>query len=361
MPKSEKYKKRADGRYCAAVNTGKKNDKTGQPIRITIYAESSKELEKLVAAKRYELDHGMASKDTPVRFGDYAKKWLSVACDTKGIRTKEMYANIIKNHIEYLEMIKLKDITRSDVQMQINKKSEHTRICEILRMTIKQILDSAIDDGLLYKNVCSKISLPKRIVSEKRALTEIEKKRIKKCDFTIKEKAYVSLLYGCGLRPGEAKALTKGDIDIKNGTININKACTFDGNKAVIKETKTASGERTIQAPNSTIKALEEYIDILDGLMLFTDMDGQPMTRSGYKNFWNQIVKKICPNGNLEKLTSYTFRHNYCTELYYSNISMKEAQRLMGHSDYKMIMNVYSHLDEKKEKTSVKINKRLSL
>ena len=78
-----------------------------------------------------------------------------------------MYANIIKkNHIEYLEMIKLKDITRSDVQMQINK-SEHTRICEILRMTIKQILDSAIDDGLLYKNVCSKISLPKRIVSER--------------------------------------------------------------------------------------------------------------------------------------------------------------------------------------------------
>lgn len=56
-------------------------------------------------------------------------------------------------------------------------------------------------------------------------------------------------------------------------------------------------------------------------------------------------------------LTQYISRHNYCTELYYSGISLKEAQRLMGHSDYSMIMKVYSHLDEIKENTQDKLRK----
>lgn len=67
-------------------------------------------------------------------------------------------------------------------------------------------------------------------------------------------------------------------------------------------------------------------------------------------------IKEVLIDG----LTPYVFRHNYCTELYYSDISLKEAQRLMGHSDYNMIMKVYSHLDEKKENTKNKLE-RLSL
>ena len=51
----------------------------------------------------------------------------------------------------------------------------------------------------------------------------------------------------------------------------------------------------------------------------------------------------------------YVFRHNYCTELYYSGVSLKQAQEYIGHSDYTMIMNVYSRLDEEKEKAKEKV------
>lgn len=60
-------------------------------------------------------------------------------------------------------------------------------------------------------------------------------------------------------------------------------------------------------------------------------------------------------------LTAHMFRHNYCTMLYYSGISLKKAVELMGHSDLKMIMEVYAHLDEKKEAVQEKLDKAISL
>lgn len=65
-----------------------------------------------------------------------------------------------------------------------------------------------------------------------------------------------------------------------------------------------------------------------------------------------------CP---ITGLTAHIFRHNYCTMLYYSGISQKKAVDLMGHSDLKMIMEVYAHLDEQKEAVQEKLDKAISL
>lgn len=350
-----KYKQRADGRYAAQINTGRVND-NGRPIKITLYASSSKELEKLVAEKKYELAHGMLSRDTGVTFGNYARKWVTIAKANKMPSTRAMYNNTIKNHIEYLDNIKLKDITRSDIQKQINNKSDQPRTCKILRDTIKQVLDCAIDDGLIYKNVCTKIELPSHKSKEKRALYEFEKKAIRKADFTLRERAHVYLLYGCGLRPEELRALTRMDFDFTTNEVNINKVVTFDGNNPYPWDaTKTYSGTRKVPMPEATVKAVKDYLEILDGLLLFADENQKYKTKAAYTADWDRIVKKISGSNNIDKLTSYIFRHNYCTELYYSGISMKECQRLMGHADYSMIMKVYSHLDEKREDTANKI------
>lgn len=68
-------------------------------------------------------------------------------------------------------------------------------------------------------------------------------------------------------------------------------------------------------------------------------------------------------SGNLHitDLTPHLFRHNYCTMLYYSGISQKKAVELMGHSDINMIMNVYAHLDEQKEKVQTKLDNAINL
>ena len=87
---------------------------------------------------------------------------------------------------------------------------------------------------------------------------------------------------------------------------------------------------------------------------------------------WERIIKKMndAVTTDREKLigselitglTAHIFRHNYCTMLYYSGISQKKAVELMGHSDIKMIMEVYAHLDEEKESVQEKLDRAIAL
>lgn len=54
-------------------------------------------------------------------------------------------------------------------------------------------------------------------------------------------------------------------------------------------------------------------------------------------------------------LTPYIFRHNYSTMLYYLKVDVKEAARIMGHSNIKVTLEIYTHLDSLKSTTQEKI------
>lgn len=358
MPRKQpdKYKPRKDGRYGTKVSTGKVLA-NGSLERIPVYASSSKELETKVANMKRDMELGIYANDGGITFGTYAKKWVKVSKDSKEGRTREMYNNIIKNHIDLLEKIRIKDITRTDIQEQINARKDKPRICEQMKLTFRQILEDAADDGLVYRNACRKIELPKRTKSDKRALTKEEKTAIKKAGFTPLEKAYVYILFGCGCRPGEINALSVGDIDIKGSQIRFNKAIAFENDKPYLKSTKTEAGIRTVPMPPITLKALKEYLPSVKGIYLFTDKDGNFLTHSADGCRWNAMHKKIkaampekkITDMSISKLTRYTFRHNFATECYY-NVSMKKAIEYMGHEDAQMIMEVYAHMDAQKEK-----------
>ncbi len=359
---AEKYKMRKDGRYSARVRTGLYTD-DGKPVTKDIYAKTSKELEKMVAEINYEIDHGIYANDKNLTFGEYAQKWLKVAKDSKEINTKAMYDKIIRLHIDLLEHKKLSAITKSDIQLQINQRKDKPRTCEQMHITIHQVLEQAVDDGLINKNPCRNIDLPKYKPEEKRALTKAEKTAVAKANLTDLEKAYIYLLYGCGLRPEELFALERKDIDYINKEVSINKALTFDKNYPVLKCEKSDAGKRTIQAPDFVIEALKDYTKSNICPILFHNENGEYMTRSAYYNIFTRIVRRMKEAVVVEKsdqksfdgLCMYIFRHNYCTELYYAGVSLKKAQQLMGHSDYTMIMKIYAHLDEEKEKTTSKI------
>ena len=285
-----------------------------------------------------------------------------------------MYINVINSHIKpEIGHLPLNKIVRSDIQKLINDRQEHPRTCEIIRLTLVQIFNSAIDDKLLHENIAKKVTLPKRHKSEKRALTELEKEAIKKADFTMQEKAFVLLLFYFGLRRGECLALTKADIDLKKKTLTVNKTVVFDKNTPIVKEgAKSDAGNRTLPIPESAELFLREFLHSVNSFYLFKGKSTETLSKTQYVKMWERIIKKMnaAVTSDKEKeigsepitgLTAHIFRHNYCTMLYYSDISQKKAVELMGHSDLKMIMEVYAHLDEKKEAVQAKINKAIAL
>jgi integrase len=80
---------------------------------------------------------------------------------------------------------------------------------------------------------------------------------------------------------------------------------------------------------------------------------------------WNKIYDKINEvlggNANFKAtdITPYVFRHEYATVLYYSEVDVKDAARLMGHKDTRLILDVYAELDEGRSNSTEKIAKFL--
>lgn len=287
-----------------------------------------------------------------------------------------MYRNVIERHLSFLEGVRLTDIRNSHFQLAINNALDKPRTCQQIYITFRQIVKMAVADNYIGAGmcamICQDISLPKLAKKEKRPLTAVERDAIGKADFTDRERAFVYLIYSCGLRRGEALALSIFDFHLGDGqaTVSITKSLIFDGNAPEIKDMpKTENGFRTLPIPGSTAGFLKGYIAGLPGSLLFTCRDGSLITHSSYVKMWASIERKMnrAAGGTdafpaITGLTAHIFRHNYCTNLCYKvpEISIKKIAQLMGDSE-KMVLDVYNHIMEEKEDPAAVVDSILAI
>lgn len=351
-----KYKKRADGRYCANVQIGYDGG-TGKRKYKTIYAKTIAELEQKKAEILIQREQGTVIDNKSVTVSEWSLKWLETYKSNKAYTTYALYQSILKNHIvPEIGHIKLKDLKQLDAQRLINSRADKKRLCEQIKLTLNQIINTAIDNNLLNKNVCKNIELPNNQKVEKRSLTKEEIQQIKNADLSIKERAFITVLLCAGLRRGEALALNKDDIDTKNQIININKAVYHDNKGAAhLKEPKTKTSARKVIISFYANEILKNYLETLDGEYLFTLATKKDtlMRRKSFTRFFDTIKDKV----NIKDLTSHMLRHTYATNLYYAGVDIKQAQQLLGHSNVKITLDIYTHLQTNEQDIIDKLNK----
>lgn len=356
-----KYTQQKDGRWQARVWDGTYNA-NGTKHRITLRSnKSSRDLELKVRDLQNKVEAGEVVVDRNVEFISYCQKWRTVYKGIRAKNTQAMYDYVIKNHFRQLEGRRLMDIRKIDFQNLINDAADTPRTCEQIILTFRQVIKSAVADQLLpanaYLTICEGVTAPKYKAEEKRCLTPEEKEALKTADFTPMDQAYVYILYGCGLRRGEALALTIFDIDFKTSEISVNKALAFDGNTPYIKDTKSLNGRRKVFMPDFLKLYLKDYIRGLSHERLFAKQNGDMVTRSAYVRMWQRITSKMnqAAGGSehvkvIYGLTAHIFRHNYCTSLCYQvpDISLQRIAYLMG-DELDTIIKVYSHLSDEKK------------
>jgi len=206
-----------------------------------------------------------------------------------------MYENAVKTHIvPAVGVIKLRDLKACRVQKTINALADKgsTRTLEIIKTTLGQILEQAIKNDYIYKNVCKDIELPKIHMPQKRALTADEKRLIETADLDIKCRAFLYFLLYTGVRRGEALALTKKDIDMKARKMYIDKSLIFKNNKPEIKPSpKSDAGFRTIPIPDVFIRVLESYLPtVTDSIYVFPSAASKVMSEAAFRRFWGKIT-----------------------------------------------------------------------
>ncbi|PLS04602.1 tyrosine-type recombinase/integrase [Bacillus halotolerans] len=305
----------------------------------------------------------------------YLKDWL--AQYKQGNVRKNTYIlherNVNTKILPYFKEIKLKDIKPLRYQKFINYLADQgysKRTIEIIHGTMFNALATAVKPlKKIEENPCEGVTIPRAKSKKKEKLEYIKSDDISLFLKFARQDNYLYYIFfktllETGMRKGEAVALQRKDIDLKNNFININKSLDFQVKEGeeIFGETKTYESERRIKISNSLAKELTTHMNYLNDNrivfnkiyeheldLVFCRQDGKPLPKSTLFNALNRILKKA----GLEKMPIHGLRHTHAVLLLESGASMKFVQERLGHKNITITSDVYSHISEKLENTSV--------
>ncbi len=344
---------------------------TGKKARTSVSGRTKKELKNNIKLAKYEFQANgeTLSKKVQVKtFKDLTDMWLVNYKMTLKPQSYNGTVSMLNKHIlPYFGKMKLDKITSSDVQTFINDLSKKTINYVNARSIISRILQHGVLLQLIQHNPARDIVLPRKQKEDTDKVKFIDKDDLKKfLDYIEKDKLrnyktnfnYVlyKLLLATGLRIGEACAVEWSDIDLINGTINIDK--TYSKSIRRLSTTKSKSGTRLISIDQATVNMLKLYQ--VRQRQLFHEVGGVPEvvfstpTRKYFHTFVRQnALDKTCKEAGISRFTFHAFRHTHASLLLNAGISYKELQYRLGHSNIAMTLDVYSHLSKDKEKEAV--------
>lgn len=340
---------------------------------IYIYSNDRDDLRNKFIELQYNSLNGTID-DKSVLLKPFAEKWIELNSTNVEYRTKKEFEDLVRLYINpNLGTKKIADLKSFDVKELMEKmKSTPTSAKKTLQL-LKRILNEAIDNDIIVKNVANNIKSPKIIKKEKLPLSIDEDKQLISSDS--KYAPFFILMRFTGMRKEEIIPLSINDIDLKNKTISINKAVTFINGNPTIKTTKNNKTRLVPILDNiyDMVRNLyENAIKSKRKLLFVKETDNQMLTESAVRRHLESFLYSINKNYEKEqkelnkdfklttenkiKFTCHQLRHSYCTMLYYSGIKIKEAQNLMGHSSADMVYNIYTHLDSERENTAETLN-----
>lgn len=287
---------------------------------------------------------------------DYALKWLELNSAGKEARTVEEYKSIINNHIiPSLGYKKIKDIKKYDIEQLIVDMQNIPTTANKTLGYIKRILNDAIDNDIIIKNVANNVKPLKVVKNERKPLTIEEDKIL--INSKHKYAPFFILMRYTGMRKEEIIPLTVNDINLKNKTISINKAVMLLHNQPVIKTTKN-NRIRTVPILDNIYDIVTELVNnAKNGLLFVKEKDEKMLTDTAVRRHLESFLYNINKDRkNKIHFTCHQLRHSYCTMLYYSGLGIKKTQSLMGHASASMVYEIYTHLDEQRENTNNLIN-----
>ena len=262
-----------------------------------------------------------------------------------------------------LDEVKAPDIRRCYAPLEGLSRSSVSKGCAV----INRLFETAVADELIVRNPCSRVPRPRPAETPgRRALTEREEEvflDLLQQRLTDGEHAYDvawGLMYACGLRPGEVRALQVSHLhlDGPEPCLDVVQACKDKTRR--IGPPKTPAGVRTVPVPEWFRSLLRQALPA-DSLFVVPGPDGgclshQALARrwtwfyralqlaAGAKTYRNRIT--LSPIG--DDLDPYCLRHTYCTNLAYARIPEVVAMRWMGHDDPGMVRRIYAHADSAK-------------
>lgn len=176
--------------------------------------------------------------------------------------------------------------------------------------------------------------------TSKTILTQSEIKALyKACDNSIlgiRDRAVLSVYYGCGLRRSEGISLNVSDILLKEKRIYVREGKGYKERYVPMTEAVREDLENYIYVAREKIQSFKTT----KNEALFLSMQVKRMCG----NALIERVHKLAQNTNLQKQTGlHILRHSIATHLLQSGMTLEEVSQFLGHSSLESTQ-IYTHL-----------------
>jgi len=335
--------KRKDGRWETRVILGYKPD--GKPRYKSTYHKTKKEAQSELQNTIHCISGGMSPLDDSTILEEWAKLWLKNKEPTIAETTYANYSHSMAHVLPVLGKFKLKDIRTVHIQTLINDmhaKSYSRSMMEKVKSILYGMLQEAEVNDMVMRNVCRGVKLPKTEKKQaKDAFTLEEIAAIEQNADTLEYCGIISILVNTGMREGEFLALRHEDIDYPNRCLHITHAATRTKTGLMkLSKPKTPESVRTIPLAEKTLALIRGLDDRRKSEYLLSNNAGGIVDAKNFYRIYKRTVQKL----GIRYLPPHCCRHTYATMLHAAGVDFKTIQTLMGHTDYALTANVYTHV-----------------
>ena len=351
---------RKNGMYSARFRgkSGKRAEK---------YFSTISEAKAWLINARYKDEHETVYAGSNMSVDAWFSFWLD---DIKGeaIRygTRQAYRtrynSRIRSEIGRMALSEVRPFHCQRIINQAQEAGESEWSLKKIRVILKAIFEAAVDNMMIEKNPVTKnVKILRQEKKEPRVLTLSEQDELlRKASGSAHYDAFRFILE-TGVRGGELGGLRWEDVDIEGRKIRISHSLEYrtDIKKFVNNPPKTKSSVRTIpltQAACDILVACQEaqrrmnIPDEFDGYV-FLNSNGRPTHRGIYNRALRQIAKKM----GVPSFSMHSLRHTFATRCMEAGVKPKTLQKLMGHSELGITMDLYVHVTEDEAEKEIRL------
>lgn len=248
--------KRSDGLWEARITL-----EDGK--RKSFYAKTCQEAARWLAAALRDLDNGLPVVGGRQTVGQYLASWLEAMRATIRPKTWRRYEQYVRLHLlPDVGKIPLVKLTAQQVQLLYAKNLEEgqsSTSVHHLHAVLHRALDAAVRLGLVQRNICDMVDVPRMRHHEMATLSEEQAQLLLAAAKGERLEALYTLALSTGMRQGELLALKWRDVDVEGGSLQVRSALHFTKEGAVFSEPKTNYSRRRIALSRLALEALRAH------------------------------------------------------------------------------------------------------
>jgi integrase len=281
------------------------------------------------------------------RLDAWAERWLEMAAPSLRASTLASYESLVRSRVvPALGRFRLGDLRPSDVQDFVNDlAAEGLSVSRIrkCRIVLGLMLDAAVRDGIIARNVARGARLP-RATRREAAYFEPEVVDSIVADLDEPYALLVRVLGLLGLRYGEAIAIQRQAVDLLHRRILIQRSVTEVSGRLVW-TTPKSHAERQAPLPPSLARALEQHLSTNVGpeahALVFTSANGGVVRLSNFNHrIWRPVLRRL----GLPVVGVHVLRHSAAARMIAAGASPKAVQTVLGHANAGFTLSVYGHM-----------------